>query len=423
MKSRSKIHRTVKVPRDRSIFSLTLGEEKLTDRTITEISITRGQSGYSYGVQPATMTFGTPGLYTSRNNAHVELSLTPWAAQHIANLTSMPAEAIQARFYGRVGLQDSEDNGDGRNSFTTFSASSYSSLLRPTTRTYTVHNRTTIINVIRSILEHPRMANRLKTFPGSYAAGQWDETYIEGTEEKTFSQIISDYADKQLIFICERRDGQMHVQSLALREAYLKDRASSRYAPLRSHTLAPATWKQTVEARSSHLYILERRPTGIIRREWASGTAVQTQNDYPVEIEEIDMTHIMRLTDNNDRVMTALNYQKNFPRATLGKVKFNITKMLAAKDWYTRRMAGELLRLEHGDAVYFSGDWQAPIRTAMIAQQIRESITPDRWEMEIELLHPSAVLGIHEIPAHPPKIWDQLALERWDEETMTWEEY
>lgn len=421
--TQSKLHRALEVPPGQSVFTLTLGDETITDRALTQISITRGQSGYSYGIQPSTMTFGVPRLYTSRNNAHTVLTLSPWASEKIASLSGVPAELIRDRFYGRIGLQDSEDRGDKKRGLTTFSASSYSTLLRPTTRTYTVRNRTLVVNVIRQILEHPQMPVRLRTFPGSYGGGEWDETYIEGTQEKTFSEIISDYADKQMILICERRDGQMHVQSLALREGYLRERASSRYAPLRSHTLAPATWTQSLEARSSHLYLIERTASGIIRREWGSGTAIQTANDYPVESEEVDLTHVTRLTDNNDRVMRALNYQKNIPIVQLGKVKFNITKMLKAEDWYTRRMAGELLRLEHGDAVYFSGDWQSEIRTPMIAQQIRESITPDGWEMEIELLHPAAVLGIHDIPAHPPRVWDQLTTEKWDTETKTWEEY
>lgn len=416
----SRLHRKLS-PEGRPLFSLTIGDRTFEDHQICEISITRGASGYSYGIQPATLSTKLVGLLGNLNNQHVELKLQPWISELIRRRTGVPAEHIEWRFYGRVGIQDATDNGDGRTSFSNISASSYSTLLKQTVNTYRVRDRTTIINVVRAILEHPNMPTRLKTYPGSYQENEWDITYVdEAPRELTFKEIISEYADKQMILICERRDGRMHVQSLALRENYLINRAASRYAPLRSHTLAPATWSQPVESRTSNLILKERKEDGTINyMTWGSGTPEQTRNDYPIENEEIDLTHVRSISDTNYRVMRALNYQKNMPRVQISSIKFDLTHMLASNDFYDRRMAGELLRLEHGDAVYLSGDWQRSIRSTMIAQEIRETITPDKWEMEISLTHPAAVLGIHEIAPHPPRVWDQ-SKSPWDTEEGAW---
>lgn len=416
----SRLHRKIS-PQGKHIFALTIGAETFTDSAIHSIVINRGAAGFSYGVQPATLEAEIRGLHPTLFHRKTDLTLTDWAAAHLSTLTGKPASTLKSRFTGQIGSQNSTDRGRGKVGTTRITAASYSALLKPSSKRIIIESGQSVKEIIAAAFNANNLNGNIKIYsPTPNTPEFWDTAYIpEGKKEMTFKEIISAYAEALMTLCTDRRDGTIYVRPLLGRHNEIATRIKE-YAPLRSNTLSPAEYAQPVDMRSTSFVQLETLKDGTSRRRIWPAYAPTYVPETPIEETEIDFTHIYRLSQTSDTVVKAKQFQNNWPRLNLTRIKLDLLMLLSSKREYDRRLAGQLLVMEHGDPLYFAGDWTYANPGTLIAQKITETITPNEWSLTIDLEHPIMLLGRDAL--HPtPIVWEQAGLEKWDTTDRPWE--
>lgn len=415
----SRLHQNLQVG-ENNAFTVEIGDITLTSDDLSEIVITRGSGGYSYGLQPATSEFSAVGLRYAYMDTPVSVKLTPAAAGALARATGASAAAITDRFAGRHAIQEVTDGVDGSPKLMHYAASSYSVMLKNARKTFTVTSGKAIYSVlIQAFLNREIPGVKLHNVPDT-SEKYWDKTYLEAPEEMTFADVISKYAETLHILIQECRNGYIKLLSPKWRYEQLGQLAARDYAVLRDEVISPAKWVQDSDQQSAQL-VQVYRDGDIVRRRSMAIAKPEGAYEYPLERQEVDHSHIIPVEDLQLMVMRAKNLQMNYPRLILSQVQIDLLYLLESKSTYDKRLAAQLLNLEHGDPIFIGGDWSNLVRGVLIAQKIKETITPDSWIFEIEFTHAGSVFGVSNIdlPTVPARTWAQ-ATTTWDSTPGRW---
>lgn len=414
---KTKLHRKIQAPTN-SVFSLTIGEYNISDSQIYSLSITRGLSGFSYGVQPAVAEARVRGLYPTLFHKEMRIKITDPAAEHISKRTGVSASLIADRFTGCVGVQNAIDTGKPARNKSEISASSYSSILKPSDLKQNISDRSNVRTILINAFSKSVISDLVEVVDTPKDSKYWDLAHIEnGSQELKFSETIGKFASDLMTLCVEKRNGKIQIKPALYRHDEIKSRAND-YAPLRSNALAGAEYTQPVGQRSASYLQKETLEDGRYRERIWPAYSKDYSYDMPIESAEIDFTHIYRMSETSDTVVRAKMFQNNWPRLNASKIKFDLLHLLSSGREYDRRLAGHLLKLEHGDPIYFSRDWTYANPGVLIAQQIKETIDYKTWEIEINLEHPMMLLAAGtQIPA--PIVWEQ-ALNTWASEERPW---
>lgn len=398
-----------------NMFTLKIGENVIGDDEIISITITRG--GGSYGSNPTVLEVELTGNRVYYRNEHVTLMINE---QYARAVTINPAQ-ITHRFVGRLAEIETTDNGDKKLNTSRITCTSYSALLRMSPVTIPVAHRDAISDVITKAISAPRLSGHAKLFElASTAILDSGRIWVGDTTplQKTYKEVLQDYVEPVKTLIVDRRDGYMRFMTLALRLAVLSSQVH-KAAPLRSSVLSPVKWKQSNEVRSNNLRYFWREQDGtVLTRNYVATSSLDALVS-DVEPVEHDLTDMLIIDETRELIRLAEDGASNMVQRGYESINVSILELLANGSDYQRSVCFEMLRLEHGDAVYFGGDWTKQ-RYPMINTQIRETITPKQWLFEIELAHPRSVLGVVNLPDYPAQVWDQAVLP-WDDTTQTWD--
>lgn len=393
------------------VFEFTVADgTRLTDGQIASITIKRGKTGRGGGIHPATAEVSTSVFGAVRTGLTCGVSLTTYGAAHVAGLSGANSAAITARFSGRIGRQTVADT--GKTQQTTFLAASWSAQLPRDKTIQTVRAGESVHAVIQRIMTPPKLALPL---PVRMAAIAQHGTVFTAPEPGTYSDLIDRYTTDLGILVRETRIGGRQIMTHGFR----RDRALASLPTTptltRSQALSPATWEQAndVQPRNYRLTYVNAANTVV-------GSTYGDADSTTSEVADVDMSHIKFATDITQPTMEAYgrragDWQSSY---AIPSITVDLLALLTSPYSMHRAQAARLLSMEHGDAVYLSGDWYGQLQGIHYAEQLDETITPNSWSMEIALVPAHVAIG--EIsPAVPPRTWEA-ANNTWGEETRTW---
>lgn len=424
-KKPGRLHRKLS-PDGSPLFSLTAGGTTFNDDSIISITTHRGAAQAETSIAPSTMEFRVPGAPNILRDSDIRLRLTTAAAAKFAVNTGILTSGITDRFNGRKGTTSVEDKawktGSTAADFnSTLVASSWTSVLRNRRSKFTATAGASQFAPLLAAFTNSNVNTR-QPIEYSGAESSYSDTVAVTETDLTFSDVVTKYGTDLGVLFQHRRNGTVNIQSPRWRNYLLSLRATSRWPILRSQGISPAQWEQPIEAASEQFVLTRRTSTGTLYTQtWplpASASPVM------LETTDIDLTQIIPRTTNYEYVMNGLNHRTNGRRMALNSLTVDMIMLLSSTKPVDRRIAAQLLELEHGDPIYFSGDWPQAIRGSYFASQITENIDSETWEMVIDLSHPRDVLGLidGEIPQAPPRVWDQFVT-TWDETPLTWNDY
>lgn len=391
------------------------------DDDIQSLTITRGEASPWPGISPSTLEFDVAGAPYARSNTDVTVRLTSYAASKFAYGPTLAA-AIRDRFSGRraqVAVEDVAWKAGVVQKFnSTFSASSWTSLIRNTARLVNVTAGQNIGSELVFAWNHPALAGKqpvyypaLNNFPTAYAT----EPGLSITD------ISGKYGNDLGIFFQHLRAGGLRLMPQGYRDAIMRERVVADFSILRSHTLSPAQWSTGIDEQSVQYKVIRRTSGGVpYEQVWPLPTGA---NAVMLEDEDIDLLHILPTSVHETfrYIANAKNNQANSSRQEIESIRLDMILLLSSDKPADRMVAAQVLALEAGDPVFLSGDWPQAVRAPYFANQIKETVNSDTWEIELTLFHPSDVLGLFEsqVPDVPARVWDSAAYP-WNTETRTW---
>lgn len=408
----SKLHRRLKT-NSRKLFKVSFQDYVLTDEKIHDITITHGKNSPAGGYDPATATINCLGAYPASPNRDIKIELEPWIVEQITSEAGISASSINTRFRGVIGADYITDRGDKLPASTELSCASWGSKMRTDTRQITIASGGSLAGETKKLLSHPALAGAQNvSYPDpSY----FDRNYL--AETGTFRDLIDKYVTDLGTHVQQRRDGSLFIAPLTYRVEEINSKVNTALGLLRSHTLAPVEWDQPINELSGRVVMKWRESDGRLNE----GGITPETSDFTFEVISFDRRYITDQTGNYLHFLRAEYTRRNTPRHSLSSVRFRIDRLLTSEIEYDRLVAAQLLALQEGDPVYFSYDWPSQIAFPYFAQQITESITPDKWEMTLHLFHPRVVCGLDDahLPEVTPRIWEQMGF-RWDDVNTTW---
>lgn len=394
------------------IFNATIGNlGVLTDDDIQSIVIHRGKPGNEGGINPSTIEILLKDNRVAKSGDDVTLNLSSSAAAFIgAKLSPDPAVPgyIKPRFSGRVGRQEMDDQGEKR--YNTIYGASWTALLSFAPQKYSFTSGTPIDQLLTDIINPDFVAAKItRNLQGSY-----DHTY--GSVEGTYSDLIGKFAGDVGLLMRERRGGGLDFLPLV----YRRDRALAALGtsvPLtRSQAIAPARWEQPNESPPIEYRLTRRTNANTIETIVTSETGTPTGT---APVEDIDWTYFRDYSSQWQFIhaMRAATFDDRF---RIHSVKVDMLLLLSSSNTYHHAQALEIIRMQVGDPVFLSGDWQTSLRGIHFAEGIREEITIDSWTIELDLVRFREVLG-EASPTVPARTWES-ATYPWNDETRKWDE-
>lgn len=383
------------------------------DHDIHSVVIHRGKDTRGGGSYPSTMEISMKGRRDQNLAGHnCRFFLRTEANDAIAAALGLAGTGYDIRFTGRMGATTIEDDA-GRYTSTIGAASWVSQLgysSHWTTPTAGESVRTTLTNLMDA-------SNPLRgisvTFRGT--------TYplIAATQDPVrFRDGVGKYAGDIGILLRETRDGVTEVLPLPFRIDQAEASVAGSVPLTRSQAISPTTWEQKNEYPAKRVELQYVDSTGVARTsyvEYGTGLRELESNDWSyLQLSgPYDQSQLFR--EAWGRVL-----ESSPERFTVPKVTVDLLHLIGSDRQYHRDQAARLIKLEAGDPIHFSGDWPPALQGVQIAEGITETITGDRWDLELSLVPFTIALGKQTMPTVPARAWDS-AGNQWDAETRSWD--
>ena len=248
------------------------------------------------------------------------------------------------------------------------------------------------------------------------------DTVATQQEAINFRDAVSKFGSDIGVCLLETRQGITRVTSLPYRAADATAKAALLMPLIRSQAIAPAIWRQSNDAPAITLkYMITNASGNIVTRT----IEVQTW-DPAFETVEVDWSYMKSASNGTDGQSYQEGYARVFESSTrifsVPTVSVDMIHLIGSDKQYHRAVAAQILRMEVGDPVFFSGDWPTVLRGTHFAEGIIETITPDSWNIEFSLVPWAHVLGAAPQPEINPRVWDS-AIHTWDQDTNQWQQY
>lgn len=384
------------------------------DTRIRSITINRGGTGPLSGIPGNSLEVETTGYTSSLIGEALTLRLSTATAAALAARTGANATAITTRFRGRAAGFRVRDTGRSQET-TTISASSWSSILPGHSARWTFPSQTYVTDLLQQILNPPSWGSFIPASERRGALEDYGRTRDYLTD-KSFTDLIGDYADKLDILIRDKLDGRMEIMGPVHRRSTALARLDSHLPLTRGQVLAPAEWTQDAWENRRNYYVL-------VSTDMNGGTTGlnfgNLSETYRTD-ELIDLTHVIYVNNAHWQMLGAARQQREYTGAyRLPSVDIDLLHLITSPNRADQLVAGQLLELEPGDPIFLSGDWPTILRGIAFADGIKESITPDGWKISLSLTPYTHVIG-EPAPIPKPRVWAS-ATGTWDAETRTWD--
>lgn len=401
----SRLHRAIPHNTGEGVFEVRAEDLLLRDDQIASISINRG--GGLVGVHPSTVTVTSTSSVPLLDASNLRIELSPSAAGGIGDRVTMDPDLFIGRFRGRVGKQAVTDHGN-RLTYDTMAAGFLASMQSDPTR-HTLYAGTYVRECIETLARPGRYGFEMIT------RGATDVLH-EHQGSLSYSDGIGMFTEDIGIYLQDRRDGDIEIQTWEYRKALAEDLADSRYAIGRSQVLAPASWEQPTEGDPIDYFMRYRQADGTTRTIYTA-PGNEPRPGRPLS-DLVDWTYLRFETD-QWRYIYGMQVQAGDWYWRLPALEFDMIGLLASDRYYDRVIAGYLLTLEVGDPITLGGDWPPFLRGAHYTTSIDETITGSAWRISIGLQPYRELTGTNSPPVIA-RVWDQ-ATYSWNSETRTWD--
>lgn len=394
------------------------------DDRISSISLTRGttMAGLSTAGGSFTLAGKAPRLRTDTND-NVRISFTPYG-RYLLNSLGIALDTggvLSSRFYGRVTGQTVTDLGNDRYT-TTVDVQDWAALLSQLDKGAAVlATDPGIDKLIDSLFNRADIpAGPLTKWGSSWHLVRGDAVggFISFSTADTLS-LIADAG----IFIRTLKDGRVVVWS----HDHLVDVADdwATYWPdtlLRSQVLSPAEWTQPPGIRTVTAWTKVNSVGTTV-----TGTAtIGYPSGYSVKSQSLDLTRLQEQGDGlNDRIIAVASQGgPDLPRVE--KVTIDVLGLIRRGHPTDLDTLAQLLNADHGAIVALAHDWPAEVVGVSFIQTMTETITPDTWRIELDLVPSNHVTG-RPVPPVRGRTWHSAypATTTWDgvPNDPTWDEH
>lgn len=383
------------------------------DKDIQGVVINRGKSerggGHTANTFEMTINGAASAAVTGQN---CRFFLRDLAAADLAARTGQTAESIMYRYQGRMGIVSVEDTPQG--AFSTLSAASWLTRMYRSSRTTTPLTGQTIDRIFTDVLG-------LATPPRGVSvqfAGDFDPIF--GNQEPVnFKDALTRYGSDIGIGFYEQRDGSTVIMGLPYRKARADNRAAT-YLPLtRSQAVSPAVWEQTSEYTADRILFDVTNANG----SKVTRTIDIESDDTLKETTREDWSYIQSDSAGTSGQLYQEAYGRVFESNTrtfsIPSVKIDLLYLINSPYEYHRQQAGQLLAMQVGDPVFFSGDWPNQLAGVHFAEGMTETVTPTSWTIELELVRYAIAVGETIQPTIKPRVWSS-ANQTWASNTNIW---
>lgn len=387
----------------------------INDHSIKSITIHRGQSGPEAGPQDQTLEVEANELFPVTTGSSIRCRITTYGADLINAMCGADQSKIIPRFLGRLGKQTTDDQGP-RKQYTTLFGSLWQSQLKNTAFIVSETKGKAVSQMIRSLSNPvgvglPNMP--LTTTPSPNG----DYGYVaEDGDGVDYSTGIGKWATDLNLYGQSMRDGTAQFLTVQHRFDKAVNRIESTMPITRSQAISPATWEQPREDMATIHRVRYVGPDGPT---WAT-FGEDPMNQY-IKAVEYDVLHAKWLYEKQPRSIAWTEFQRD---RTMGyrvpSITIDLLYLLTSPVAYHKAQAKQLLELECGDPVYFSGDWTASLRGIQFVSGLSETISPDRWDLELSLNSSEVTLGEFS-PEVPARIWES-APYPWNEDIRQWDQ-
>lgn len=386
----------------------------LTDDAISSVTIHRGKAGRGGGHDVSTIELELPGLYTPESTGlAIDVDLSWQVAYLVAGMSQANSSLIRPRFRGRLGASDVEDT--GKRYTTNYRGASWANMLTGSKYVMTTYKGMHVSELINGYFA--------QAGPQYHVSSTWTEPTPEAAAADgplTFSDAVGNYVAEIGLLMRERRNGTTDLLPLNARYNDAMTRLDNDVPLTRSQAISPAKWDQRNETAA-----LDVRYTAMF-----NGVATTQLADVAVGADRIrerldlDWKHIQvdDMTGDLYREAYGRAYEANPRQFVVPSVTVDLLHLIDSGKQYHRDQLGQLLTLEEGDPVFFASDWHWRLAGVHFANGIIERITPDSWELELQLSPWAHTMGRAPSPIPRGRTWNSAAERTWDGETIKWNE-
>lgn len=407
-------------------WSETADDLAMNDEDIKSITITRGSSGATFGPQTHTLEVDTIRPYREHTDEPLHLDLTAHGAERIAALTGASTSTITPRYFGRIGRQIVDDYGGGYD-LSKWHVSLYCSKWQSQLANSDRLGNQISGGSVHYLMDHfmnpsidasfmPYMPPAVFTSPaGDY--GTMINDYDLATAKIPFSSFAGSYLTAPGYYVQNTRTGADRVMTIDYRWNSATNQLGTALPLTRSQVLAPTQWDQPRQDTPGNHLVTWTGPSGARHK-----TVGPDPSDARIPVTEHDLSYI-RYSDESQPVRlaaSAYGAERNDKGYRLPSVTIDLLTLISSPVKADQIQAKQLVSMEMGDPVFLSGDWFRYLGGIVFATGIKETITADKWEIELSLA-PSYETTGYTTPDVPARAWDSARI-AWDTETREWNE-
>lgn len=406
------------------VYSDTTNDLSLDDDSIRSVVIHRGDSTPGTGPYPHTMEIVSNDFHLGAvSGESILCEMTDYGSSLMADMIGANSAEIQCRFTGRIGKLSTEDRGGigTRGMNTTIMASSAHAQLSLVDKEFTNNANANLGAALQEKQQPGGMGQPITSMlpPAAYH-GATREQFGKLAETMTFTgynDAMTKLCSDTGIYAQTRRDGSMYFYAHEYRWDIARGRIDNGTAvPIaRSQAIGPATWEQPNEnLRRSHISMWKRPDGGTITY------PLGFDSSHPnIPVVEYDMTHVV-YENENQPINHALTqwYIERANHYRITSLRIDLLRLITSRYSYDRLLAKVLIEMEVGTPIYLSADWVGDLEGIHFAVGLEESITPDGWDLTINIANSAEVVGKYGVMPLP-RIWEQFGYE-WEKETQKW---
>lgn len=406
------------------VYSTSTSDLVLNDHSIRSITIHRGDSTPGTGPYPHTLELVSNEFHLGAISGNsIICDMTTYGKNLMAEMIGSVPSEVQRRFTGRIGKLSTDDRGGhgthGMN--TTITAVSAHAQLSLVDMEFTNYANANLGAALQEKQQPGGLGQPITSMlPPAEYHGEAREQFGKLAEPMTFSgysDAMTKLCSDTGIYAQTRRDGSMYFYAHEYRwDAALGRINNGTAVPIaRSQAIGPATWEQPNEnLRRAHISIWKRPDGGTIT--YPLGVDSAHRN---IPVVEYDMTHVV-YENENQPINYALTqwYIERANHYRITSLRIDLLRLITSRYSYDRLLAKVLIEMEVGTPIYLSADWVGDLEGIHFAVGLEESITPDGWDLTINIANSAEVVGKYGVMPLP-RIWEQFGYE-WEKETQKW---
>ncbi len=401
------------------------------DGAIRSISIDAGTTMAGLSTAAAEVNFAQYQGLDYSSDKPITVALTQYGSELLAGTLGVSAGSIRDRFRGRIAGQTITDNG-AAGLVDKITAQDWASFISQLDLGGIAEKADpSVWRSYRSVFGRAGVSEivPLESWGSTWHWVKWPDEEPEAsapTIQLSTSDIFGKFCADLGNLVSISRDGTPRAWSHDHLQALGDNWQTISPHPLqRSQVLKPVEWTRTVSIPAQLNWL---QWTGIGSSDVVAFT-FPPPNGIAHRVDELDMRHIWDIhatptTSGLKDVMWARVTREANIDPAVEKVRLDLLGLFQRNQGTDRALIGQVLKMTHGDPIVLGWDWPAPVSGVYFAQRIAHKITPDSWEVEIELVPTLHVTGWEPLPDLAGQTWETAypRATTWDNTTTPWEE-